>query len=334
MNSYFLAKLALCSDYYPFGAPMPGRTTAGSDYRYGFQGQEQDKEVKNGRDLSVNYKYRVHDPRIGRFFSVDPLTKKYPFYSPYAFSGNRVIDAIELEGLEPWKVNTDNGESTTVYGPYKNQASAQSSVNTITETNNSGIQSDGFVKSEYVTKNQVTALERGNIEEPIKGIVLHRTASSSTESTINAFKNGRGGVNYGTHFIVGKDGKITQTASLNKYTLHVGKTRNENHPNNKNSIGIEVVGRYNKQSKKWDDVTPKQKVAVAALVNALMYNYCLNIHDLYNHEDISYKTKGEGGTVYDAIVPYVDQIFKNVVPLPAETTPVVTEPLIIQPPNY
>jgi len=29
------------------------------------------------------------------------LTKKYPYYSPYAFSGNRVIDATELEGLEP-----------------------------------------------------------------------------------------------------------------------------------------------------------------------------------------------------------------------------------------
>ena len=43
----------------------------------------------------------MHDPRVGRFFATDPLEKKYPFYSPYAFSGNRVIDAVELEGLEP-----------------------------------------------------------------------------------------------------------------------------------------------------------------------------------------------------------------------------------------
>ena len=43
----------------------------------------------------------MHDPRIGRFFAVDPLTAKYPYYSSYAFSGNRVIDMIELEGLEP-----------------------------------------------------------------------------------------------------------------------------------------------------------------------------------------------------------------------------------------
>ena len=42
----------------------------------------------------------MHDPRVGRFFATDPLTKQYPSNSPYAFSENRVIDAIELEGLE------------------------------------------------------------------------------------------------------------------------------------------------------------------------------------------------------------------------------------------
>tara|TARA_R110002072_G_scaffold303067_1_gene492505 strand:- start:2899 stop:3927 length:1029 start_codon:yes stop_codon:yes gene_type:complete len=66
---------------------------------FGFQGQESDDEVK-GTGNSVNYKYRMHDPRVGRFFAVDPLSPKYPHNSPYAFSENRVIDGIELEGLE------------------------------------------------------------------------------------------------------------------------------------------------------------------------------------------------------------------------------------------
>lgn len=48
----------------------------------------------------------MHNPKIGRFFAVDPLAAKYPYYSQYAFSGNRVIDAVELEGLEPSKSNT------------------------------------------------------------------------------------------------------------------------------------------------------------------------------------------------------------------------------------
>jgi hypothetical protein len=42
----------------------------------------------------------MHDPRIGRFFAIDPLAHIYSYNSPYAFSENRVIDGVELEGLE------------------------------------------------------------------------------------------------------------------------------------------------------------------------------------------------------------------------------------------
>ena len=58
-----------------------------------------DDEVK-GEGNSVNYKYRMHDPRLGRFFAIDPLNKDYPWNSVYAFSENQVIQFIELEGLE------------------------------------------------------------------------------------------------------------------------------------------------------------------------------------------------------------------------------------------
>ncbi|WP_298545838.1 RHS repeat-associated core domain-containing protein [uncultured Aquimarina sp.] len=96
----FKADVVAYNDYYPFGMLFPNRHGSSNEYRYGFQGQELDNEIK-GEGNSVNYKYRMHDPRVGRFFAVDPLANKYPHYSPYVFSGNRVIDAIELEGLEP-----------------------------------------------------------------------------------------------------------------------------------------------------------------------------------------------------------------------------------------
>jgi len=78
---------------------VPHRTFSSPEYRYGFQGQEKDDEVK-GSGNSLNYKFRMHDPRLGRFFAVDPLTAKYPWYTPYQFSGNKVIQFLELEGLE------------------------------------------------------------------------------------------------------------------------------------------------------------------------------------------------------------------------------------------
>ena len=78
---------------------VPNRNYSSPSYRYGFQGQEKDDEIK-GNGNSINYKYRMHDPRVGRFFAVDPLTHKYPWYTPYSFSGNKVIQFVELEGLE------------------------------------------------------------------------------------------------------------------------------------------------------------------------------------------------------------------------------------------
>ena len=43
---------------------------------------------------------RVYDPRIGRFLSVDPLTKTYPWNSTYAYAENDVIRSTDLDGLE------------------------------------------------------------------------------------------------------------------------------------------------------------------------------------------------------------------------------------------
>jgi RHS repeat-associated protein len=97
---YFEADVSTANDYYPFGMLMPERSyDSAGQYRYGFQGQEKDNEIK-GEGNSLNFAYRVHDPRLGRFLSVDPLTSSYPHNSPYAFSENRVTNSIELEGLE------------------------------------------------------------------------------------------------------------------------------------------------------------------------------------------------------------------------------------------
>lgn len=86
--------------YYPYGSAQPGRCSQTAvTYRYGFQGQQKDNEIR-GEGNSLNYKYRMHDARIGRFLSVDPLAGSYPWNSPYAFAENRTIDGLDLEGLE------------------------------------------------------------------------------------------------------------------------------------------------------------------------------------------------------------------------------------------
>ena len=92
------------SDYSPFGVSLDGRTIEGDGYRYGYQGSERDDEAK-GRGNSYTTFYRQLDPRVGRWFSVDPLFSKYPAQSPYlSYLNNPVIfsdnngDSIALCG--------------------------------------------------------------------------------------------------------------------------------------------------------------------------------------------------------------------------------------------
>ena len=68
-------------------------------YRYFFNGQEADIEVLGEGALHA-FEYRMHDTRIGRFWSVDPLAGKFPWNSVYAFAENSPIGYLELEGLE------------------------------------------------------------------------------------------------------------------------------------------------------------------------------------------------------------------------------------------
>ena len=88
---------------------MPGRKypAAGGLYRYGFNGKENDNEV-----VQYDYGFRIYDPRLVRFNSVDPLIKSYPWYTPYQFAGNSPIQNVDLDGAEPKSVINEFGQLT------------------------------------------------------------------------------------------------------------------------------------------------------------------------------------------------------------------------------
>jgi RHS repeat-associated protein len=96
---YYLPQVLTANDYYPFGMGMPGRKYSEGEYRYGFNGKENDNDVK-GAGNQQDYGMRIYDPRLGKFLSVDPLTEEYPWYTPYQFAGNKPIEAVDLDGEE------------------------------------------------------------------------------------------------------------------------------------------------------------------------------------------------------------------------------------------
>ena len=86
--------------YEPFGSLLPGRNFSSDNYRWGFNGKENDNEVFGATGTFQNYGMRAYDTRVGRFISVDPLSAKYPFYTPYQFAGNKPIKNVDIDGLE------------------------------------------------------------------------------------------------------------------------------------------------------------------------------------------------------------------------------------------
>jgi len=99
----YTADILSSQDYYPFGMLMPERTSNTDKYKFGFNGKENDNDVK-GVGNQQDYGMRIYDTRIGRFLSTDPITKKYPWYTPYQFAGNKSLNSIDLDGLEEFPV--------------------------------------------------------------------------------------------------------------------------------------------------------------------------------------------------------------------------------------
>ena len=83
--------------YRPIGDAIEIETVDRNPYKYKYQGQERQDELGLNWD---SFKWRNYDYAISRFISIDPLSEQYNWQSHYAFSENRVIDGVELEGLE------------------------------------------------------------------------------------------------------------------------------------------------------------------------------------------------------------------------------------------
>ncbi|UPZ36526.1 hypothetical protein MUB18_20785 [Sphingobacterium sp. PCS056] len=98
-QSYVFVPSESGPSYYRAELVQEGTRTPTNYYKYRFQGQERQEDLGLNWD---SFKWRNYDVAIGRFMNIDPLTEEYNTWSPYAFSGNRVVDAVELEGLEPY----------------------------------------------------------------------------------------------------------------------------------------------------------------------------------------------------------------------------------------
>ncbi|MBX2985972.1 MAG: OmpA family protein [Bacteroidia bacterium] len=121
---YYVADVVSATLYYPFGQAMLSYSNIEFAFTYGFNGKEKDEEGMGGGGATYDYGFRIYNPQIARFLSVDPLSSSFPWYTPYQFAGNMPIIAIDLDGLEEfviirWWENGKYKGTTVTYLPNK-----------------------------------------------------------------------------------------------------------------------------------------------------------------------------------------------------------------------
>ena len=196
---------------YPFGLKHKGYNnvvssngnSTGQKFKT-FQGQKLDDEL--GLNW-LSFKYRNYDPAIGRFFNIDPLAEDYNYQSPYNFAENRVIDGIELEGLE-WKSVKDDDGNTNI-------------TLTVQLYNDAGLSDKQLTKLKTSITDQFTESFSNEGENITAGLVIEDAAKAEgdflvtlTEKTSTEIKDKDGNV-------IGKTYKGGKAGSL-------GKTQNNN----------------------------------------------------------------------------------------------------------
>jgi RHS repeat-associated protein len=136
---------------------------------YKFQGQELNDA------LDVNYsefKYRQHDPQIGRFTQIDPLSDDYRYQSPYNFSENRVTDGRELEGLEYVSIHHYSNGTNGIKMHYKSSDKEINKINgTVANVYNSasyGPLGKGVVHYYYDPNNRIYKSEWDQKQDGLK----------------------------------------------------------------------------------------------------------------------------------------------------------------------
>jgi hypothetical protein len=127
--------------------------------------------------------------------------------------------------------------------------------------------------------------------QPFSAIVSHYTGGENLQSALSTAKGdpGRGGVPYGYHFVIDKDGTVYQTAPLDARTNHVmppGSQYRSDRPDisNNNAMGISFVGGG-------ENPTPAALEAARKLYPAVQQRFNIPSQNIVGHGEIQAKGK-------------------------------------------
>ena len=186
-----------------------------------------------------------------------------------------------------------------------------------------------------VTQKIYSGLHKGKLST-IHAIVVHQTGAATAQHTFNSYGNSSNGAHFlidkkgqiyqtalldqKTYHIGSIRSRCIETKECSKAELSVAnaiylkkglsypvrvktlykhekpKSYTNRYPTNGDSIGIEIVGEYDKQRKIYESVNAKQNASLKWLVNELSTHLSLKQGDIYRHPDVSHKQPSEAST--------------------------------------
>lgn len=195
---------------------------------------------------------------------------------------------------------------------------------------------DGKLLDPRITQELRSKIEHYPLKKVV-GIIVHQTHSYSAERTLEDYMT----QSTGAHFLIdrgggkytGDDGKIYQTARINKICFHIGKLKSkcaaqqtckvnvkgvsaiysaelkkpypERFPSNSDSIGIELVGRGEgkKDEEVYSEPSNAQTLSAIWLIEQLVEVIPnIGLADIYAHPEVSYKRPTEGAGFWNVVI--------------------------------
>jgi len=170
---------------------MPGRTfNTGNLYRFGFNGQENDNEVK-GTGNQQDFGARIYDPRIGRWLSIDPLQKKYPDLTPYAFVGNSPVRFIDYDGRD-FGVKIDHAKKTIVIvaNVYTTSRKAyEQALKAANQWNTKSTTVDGYTVSFQFKVNKPAVISDAEVIEQFGTVNFYKKNGKLKRDEVDSYKD-------------------------------------------------------------------------------------------------------------------------------------------------
>lgn len=193
----------------------------------------------------------------------------------------------------------------------------------------------GLLLDPQITQKVFSGIERGPLGK-VNALVIHQTGANTAQQTFNSYARGghgahflidKKGLIYQTARVtqkayhVGKiKSKCYETKSCTKVQLqnitqllfqkgvsYSSRIKNLHHhekakpypdrfPLNSDSLGIEIVGSYDKLKNQYETISPLQNSSLKWLISELYTHFNITSADVFKHPEVSYKMPSEASS--------------------------------------